>query len=89
MCKWESPTYDFWVLFVITFLYHGMMWPESRVDAGCNLLKLCAKWVLVVIEGIDGYNKVSFFDLKMHEFSCPQIRSTTLKMKEDFFFMYT
>jgi len=41
--------------------------------------------VLLVIEDVGGYCKDSFLDLKMHEFSGPQIRSTTLKMKDDGF----
>lgn len=38
-----------------------------------------------MIEDTDGYYKDSFLDLKMHEFSGPQIRSTTPKMKDDGF----
>jgi len=30
-------------------------WPESRVEAGCHLIKLFAKCVLVVIENTDRY----------------------------------
>lgn len=85
MYKGEISNLWFWFLFVFTFLYHGLIWHESRVDAGCHLLKLCAKWVLVVTEDTDGYYKVSFLDLKMHEFSYPQIRPTTLKMKDSGF----